>query len=313
MQQSLPPNVPAEGAVLPLQRFVGWAALTVSLAVVSFLGFWGIQENFHQGWHHPALLMRLVMTLAYLSPMFLFMGLSLASLRWPRIGLVLHSALAVFALWFFSASPAAVQMIAVPAVVIGLAYFWGRPQNLRLAVELLVAAPLLVVLVSGAAPAWKVATRVDDGDRGRRRLTANGVDLIWAPAGPGWTTQGVDWHEAMRRSRHLTEDGRTLADSPQNIWRLPTVEQVVRSHCRHGENCGGRWDESTGKATYIVTPDKESPLWDVHSAIIYWWTSTEVGDDQAYFVCFNGVARPRRKSMAMGSHGFRAVRDPPPD
>ena len=31
-----------------------------------------------------------------------------------------------------------------------------------------------------------VLTRVDDGDRSARLIEGNGVDLIWAPEGPGW-------------------------------------------------------------------------------------------------------------------------------
>src|SRR5262249_6509641 len=96
--------------------------------------------------------------------------------------------------------------------------------------------------------------------------------LIWAPDGPGWPRRGVSWYEAVRRCQYLTEDGTTLADTPQNIWLLPTVEEAIRSMARHGKNCGGTWDVENAKAAYRIVPDKESPLWNVHSQIIYWWT-----------------------------------------
>jgi len=39
-------------------------------------------------------------------------------------------------------------------------------------------------------------------------------------------------------------------------------------------NAGGEWDEASHQATYRAWPDKESPLWNPHSQIIYWWTAT---------------------------------------
>jgi hypothetical protein len=76
--------------------------------------------------------------------------------------------------------------------------------------------------------------------------------------------------------QYLSEDGLTLASMPQHIWRLPTVDEAVRSMARHVQNSGGVWDADIAKATYKTTPDKESPLWNVRSQVIYWWTATEL-------------------------------------
>lgn len=81
--------------------------------------------------------------------------------------------------------------------------------------------------------------------------------------------------------QHLREDGLTLASTPQHIWRMPTVDEAVRSMARHGQNSSGVWDAETAKATYKTRPDKESPLWNVHSQVIYWWTATEVDEKRA--------------------------------
>jgi hypothetical protein len=67
------------------------------------------------------------------------------------------------------------------------------------------------------------------------------------------------------------------------VWRLPTVDEAVRSMARHGRNSGGVWDAETGKAAYNMIPDKESPLWNVHSQVIYWWTATEIDAERAYY------------------------------
>ncbi len=68
----------------------------------------------------------------------------------------------------------------------------------------------------------------------------------WLPFGLGLRAylvsrrlDGVPWEEAVRRCRHLTEEGTALADTPQDVWRLPIVEEAVRSMHRHGNNSGG--------------------------------------------------------------------------
>jgi hypothetical protein len=141
-------------------------------------------------------------------------------------------------------------------------------------------------------------------------VQGNGIELTWVPDGPGWPREGVTWHEAVRRCRYLTPDGLDLADTPQDVWRLPTAEELVRSSCRHGRNAGGEWDAESGKARFQITPDKESPLWDVHSMIIYWWTSTEVDSDRALRISYNGHVMPLPKKVGYGYLGFRAVKRP---
>ena len=78
--------------------------------------------------------------------------------------------------------------------------------------------------------------------------------------------------DAVETCRYLREDGKSLADVPQDVWRLPSVEEAVRSMCRGGTHCGGTWDAERQVARYKKTPDKESPLWDVYSPVVYRWT-----------------------------------------
>jgi hypothetical protein len=293
-----------------VRQVVGWICVIVSTLFASALGCWGILENFHEGWHHPTLVMRLAFTGAYLSFMFVFMGLSHISVRWPWVGSSLHFAVALFALWFFHASLAAITMLVVPASILGAGYLWGRPEPRKWACYLIMGVPLMTVVVCGAEPAWRVAHRTDDGNRGARHLDENGVDLIWAPQGPGWPSQGMSWFDAVERSRYLTADGLKIADTPQDIWRLPTVEEAVRSQCRHGVNAHGTWDALSETASYDVRPDKESPLWDIHSQIIYWWTATQANDREAFIIVYDGKVWRRPKTAPWGYLGFRAVRAP---
>ena len=141
-------------------------------------------------------------------------------------------------------------------------------------------------------------------------MHGNGVDLIWAPDGPGWPRTGTNWDEAKQVCQHLDEAGITVAPTPQNIWRLPTVDEAVGSMARRGQNCGGVWNEEIAKATYKTTPDKESPLWNIHSQVIYWWTATEVDEERAYIIVYDGQAWPKTKRFSMPSQGFRCVKQP---
>jgi hypothetical protein len=294
------------------QQILGWLAVALSTLLCCFWAFWGGIENFHEGWHYPSLLMNLgLMLVQYLSPMLLVLAAALMGLRWPWLGGGLHITAALAVAWFFrsSASVIVYAFIAGPLMLLGALYWFGRPQPRRWAAAIVAGVPLLTLVVSAAVPAMRVASRWDDGDRGARRVAGNGVDLVWAPAGPGWPSQGVSWDEAVRRCRYLNADGMSLADTAQDIWRLPTVEEVVRSQCYHGRNCHGIWDAATAHVRYDTTPDKEPPLWDPHSKVIYWWTATELDDQRAYISVYNGRISPRPKHVRWGYLGFRAVRE----
>lgn len=292
-----------------LQRVLGWLALSGSAAFTCTWAVWGILENFHEGFYHRTLARNLAMMLVqYLSPMLVFLAAGVAGVQHPWGGLVAHLLLAAAVAWRFRTS-AGLLFIALPLVGLGLLYLFGRPEPRRLALLLLAVPPLLLTLGLAVEPAWRVAHRLDDGQRGARRIEGHGVALLWAPAGPGWPDHGMSWHEARLRCAHLSEDGLRLEDAPQGLWRLPTLDESVRSLVRGGRHCEGSLDPTTGQARFARRPDKESPLWDPHSKIIYWWTASEAGPERAYRIAYNGHVMALPKSGAWGYLGFRCVRD----
>lgn len=251
------------------------------------------------------------MFVQYLSPMLIFLGVTLVSIYWPRIGSVLYVIFAILAAWFFKAfSNAATFLLIIPLVGLGALYWFGRPQPRKLAVSLVVGLPLLTMIISGIGPVLRVSQRVDDGILQARLVHGNGVDLIWAPDGPGWPRTGTNWNEAQRVCQYLSEDGLALDTAPLNIWRLPTVDEAVRSMALHGQNSAGVWDPESAKAAYNSAPDKESPLWNIYSQVIYWWTSTEVDEEQAYIIVYDGRVWPRSKQFGPAYLGFRCVKLP---
>jgi hypothetical protein len=292
------------------RRVAGWIAVGVSTIITCFWAFWGIIENFHEGWYYQSWLENLgLMFLQYLSPMLLFMGVTLIAIYWPRFGGILHVLLALFAAWFFQAASNPVMLILIaPLIGLGALYWYGRPQPRRLAVLLIVGLPLLTLIISGIGPVLRVSQRFDDGNFQARQVDGNGVMLTWAPDGPGWPRAGSDWYTAQENCLHLSADGRDIATSPQEVWHLPTVDEAVRSMARHGENSAGVWDAENAQAVYKTTPDKESPLWNIHSQVIYWWTESEVDDDYAFIIVYDGKVWSRAKSTTTAYLGFRCVK-----
>ncbi len=301
------------------QQFFGWIAVFVSTAITCIWTAWGILENFHEGWYDQSLIRNLaLMVTQYMAPMLGFLLGALVSAYWPRVGAVLHWALASFAFWFFGADSPVVLFIIIPLALLGLCFWFGKVQSRRWALGLVIGLPLLTLTVCAIEPVWRLSGRVNDGDFGARLVEGNGLKLVWAPAGPGWPLQiggaredgMMVWAEAVRRCRRLKEDGLTLDDSPRDIWRLPTVEEAVRSMARHGQNAGGVWDAQSAFASYRIKPDKETPLWNPHSMVIYWWTGTEVDEEKDYMIAYNGGVWPRRKRIAPSYFTFRCVRRP---
>ena len=294
------------------RQIVGWIAVGLSITITCVWAFWGIIENFHEGWYYESLLSNLgLMFVQYLSPMLIFLGVTLISISWPRFGGGVHVILALLAAWFFQAlTNAATFLLIVPLIGLGVLHWLGRPQPRKLAVSLALGLPILTLTVFGIEPVLRVSQRIDDGDLRARLVHGNEAALIWAPDGPGWPRAGADWYEAQQVCEYLGEDGLTPAPAPQHIWRLPTVDEAVRSMARHGQNSGGVWDAEITKATYETTPDKESPLWNTHSQVIYWWTATEVDEEHAYIIVYDGKVWTRSKQFGPAYLGFRCVRRP---
>lgn len=206
------------------------------------------------------------------------------------------------------------------------------------------AVPLIVSTVTLAAMLPRVLTRLDDGDRGARLIEYDDFAVVWAPDGPGWAPGwGFDgghpswkqlalyglppvgfepkegWRdrdptlEDMARwglPRYLSRDGTKLESEPVDVWRMPTVEELVRSLCSDGRPVGATWDGRSKRAHFDVEPEKETPLWAPDRSPIYMWAADEYDEDEAFWVSYNGWVQHQPKTWGNPRHGFRLVRDP---
>lgn len=293
---------------------IGWIGVFITVILSSVWAYWGAFENFHEGWYSTSIWENLYLFLfQYISLTIIFVLLALIILRWKRIGFLLHLFLGVFCIWFFSGASFNVLglLIIIPFACLGLLYYFGEPKPKKWAYRLIIIVPLIITLAISIPQGIKVSQRINDNDFGIRIVEGNGVTLAWAPRGPGWPDKGTTWKEAQKICKYLSEDGTTIMKEEQNIWRLPTVDEAVRSMMLHDKNVGGVWYPEEEKAVYDRTPDKETPLWDVHSKIIYYWTSnTSVKDEQqAYIIVYHGGIFDKRKSDQQDYLSFRAVKE----
>ncbi len=217
--------------------------------------------------------------------------------------------------------------------------WWRRYLQYLLALG----APALIILGTTIWMLPQNLVRVDDGDRSARLIQGNGVALIWAPLGPGWNWKQpyggypswdmLAWYgrepvgmkleddrppghatqadmDATGLCRYLDASGEHLMPEPQNIWRMPTTDELVRSLVKRGENAGCLWDGHSDKAQCRQTPDKETPLWAPDLPPIYMWSGEEANEQEAYYVSYNGHIDQQPKSWGNPRHGYRCVREP---
>jgi hypothetical protein len=95
------------------------------------------------------------------------------------------------------------------------------------------------------------------------------------------------------------------------ISSLLKFESPVGTQMLHGKNAGGKWDFENEKAVYKFTPDKETPLWDPHSKVIYYWTDTIASGETAYIIVYNGGVFSRSMEIHPDYQSFRAVKGCP--
>lgn len=297
-------------AVIPRSaRVAGWTAVALSTVLACFWAYWGAIENFHEGWYYPKLWQNLALMFGqYLPGMLVPMIAAAIAIPRPRLGFAVHCLAAAGFAWRFGVTGGPALVLAAVPALLGVLYLVGRPVPRRRALRIVIGLPLVTAVAAGAYPASRVLTRPDTVDLSMRRIAGNGVDLVWAPAGPGWPDDGFDWAEAERRCAHLSDDGLSLADAPLDLWRLPTVDEVVRTMTWRGENAGGAWDAEARRVSWRVQPDKEAPLWNPRSKVIYWWTADRADENRAFRVVYNGQVHAMSASWGPGYMACRCVR-----
>jgi len=294
------------------QLILGWIAVGIVVIIASLWAYWGGIENFHEGWYSKSIWENIsMMIVQYWSLALVFIIIGIIGIRFPIASLPLCIVFGIAAAIILSGASFGVLwvIIIIPLTGLGLLFFFGRAKPKRLVYILVASLPIAILLVTSIIGLLRVSQRMDDGNYGRRRIEAGIVCLVWASQGPGWPDDGISYYEAKEICAHLNEDGTKVLHEKVNIWRLPTVEEAVASQMLHGENAGGIWDPRYEKAIYRFTPDKETPLWDPHSKVIYYWTDTIESEVRAYIIVYNGGVYPRSMEIHPDYLSFRAVKE----
>ena len=295
------------------KQIIGWIAVGISLAIALLWTVWGMLENFHEGWYAPTLGENLFLLFIQYIPFALaFMLVPVIAMRWKRLGLIIYISLAIFCAIFFAGSSFMVTfiMLAIPLTGLGLLFFFGDPQPRRIAIYLLTLLPLVVMVVIAVPNIIRISNRLNDGDFSMRLVDCQGQPLYWAGRGPGFPEKSATWADANYACVHLSEDGSILMEEEQNIWRLPGIKEAIRCQTRGGENAGGSWDAENEIATYENTPDKETPIWDSYSEVIYYWTSDMTDrENYAYIIDYKGGVFEKNMLYSPAYRTFRCVKD----
>lgn len=343
-----------------LPRVPGLLASIMMVLLSAFWTYWGANEMYHEGWWGAW-----SNRLSYLVPVIAVLIPALIAFRWPVVGGILIILIGGFAVFFFSSD---VWIIGLAVALVGILFLVEGIVKRRSTLEkpvslktwlfrywhyvLVIGAPLVIFIIVSASMLPVVLSRVDDGDRSARLIEGNGVDLIWAPQGPGWNWKqpwggypswdsialygvepvGLDekpgygkqgegdkkvvyaTEEDMRKTNlclYLSADGLFLQDEPQNIWRMPTTDEIVLSLGRHGKNAGCVWKgELRQQLDCNILPDKESPLWATDLSVIYYLTADSYNEKTGYFVSYNGMINVTNKLGGNPRHGYRCVKEP---
>ncbi|MCF6240493.1 MAG: hypothetical protein L3J74_04005 [Bacteroidales bacterium] len=288
------------------RRTLGNITFILLLILTSVWAFWGIIENFHEGWYYPTLWKNIgLMFLQYLSPCIILMSFTLISIKNHKVGALIFLLFGIIISFLVNRFN---YFVILPFFIVAVLLWFSEFNNQKLKYRLIIFIPMGILLIFSVEPIYRVSHRLNDYDFSARIIKSNGVDLIWAPRGPAWPDDGLSWYEADSICKYLSEDGLTIAATPQNIWRLPTLEEAVRSMHRHGKNCMGKLNKQA-QPVYKIEPDKETPLWNPNTKVIYWWTSTELDSNHAYIIVYNGNVWVRDKKNSPNYLGFRAVKE----
>jgi hypothetical protein len=285
-----------------LLRIPAWIASVLMILFTTLWTYWGANEMYHEGWWGAW-----YNRLSYLVPIAVTLIPALVAFRWPIVGGILIMLIGTFALFFFSY---AVAFIGLAIALVGVAFLVDGFVKRRARSE----------EVTPEGPGWNWRQSWG-GYPSWQSIALYGVAPVGLEDKPGYGPQGEKRGTRVFASgqdmvqtnpcRYLNADGTTLLHEPQNIWRTPTTDEIVRSLGRHGENAGCKWQGEFGQQVMCaVLPDKESPLWSTDQPVIYYWTADSYSEDLGYFVAYNAMVNAASKVGGNPRHGYRCVKEP---
>ena len=114
---------------MKIKKIIGWITFVVTLLIISFWSYWGINEAFHEGWYHTSLLENLSLTFfQYLSIPIIFLAVSLIAMNYRKIGFILFIALGIFAMFFFNSNAGRI-LIFIPLISLAFGFYFRELRS----------------------------------------------------------------------------------------------------------------------------------------------------------------------------------------
>jgi len=226
-------------------------------------------------------------------------------MNYRKIGSGLFIALGILALFFFDSNAGRV-LILIPLLLFASGFYFGDFKHKKIITISFTAIFILIILSFGIPQLIRVENRFNDNNFSLRFIEGNDISLTWAPQGVGFPLNGTTWQCANDNCARLNKQG-TKLNSEINTWRLPTRDEIVRSMTKKNNNVKGVIN--SGNPQYEIKPDKETPLWNPHSQVIYYWTNESKNEERAYLIAYNGYILDRIKTSGANYQGYRCVKN----
>lgn len=336
----------------------GYIGVLIMTLLISLWTFWAAGEMYYEGWWGAW-----YNRLPYWGASIILLVLTLIAIKWSKIGgwilIILGTG---FFIWWMSLGGFALNRFLVAFLLAGLAGLVGflfllesrfKKLKAKFLYFFVILIPLTIFLIVTIYFFPLLKNRIDNGDYGEQLIQGNGIELIWAPLGPGFWSDisgsreagellvgdNPSWNEIAfygKESigfkemegdatvfdmenyglcRYLSEDGLSLMSEVQDIWRMPTVNEIIGSLISEGENAGCIWDGESSSAQCQKQPNKDTPLWFPQGSVIYYWSGEEYNGERAWYVPYTGGLKyggmiyHQSKDWGNPRHGFRCVKE----
>ncbi len=112
-----------------------------------------------------------------------------------------------------------------------------------------------------------------------------------------------------QRCVYLSEDGTTLMDEPQYIWRMQPWMKLrgrsagmVSTQAAPGMAKSAEWIAASHPIRKPRSGRQTNPP-------VYFWTANAYDDEDAYYVSYTGFVSHQPKTWGNPRHGYRCVRE----
>ena len=230
------------------QRIMGWVAVALSTLIAAFFAMFAIGEAFSEGWG------AFLAHGAQMLPVVLF---GVIAVRWPRVGgsLLLLAALVLLLVpvitrlivvqgaTILDTLRVMVWMVqlALPIILAGILFFYGRPSPRKLAYGIIVGVPLAVFAVgamiggvfAGEAP---VAQRVSPTAEDVTVVVGQSQIFTISAQDPDGNLRGLEWVVEGERKLWVELKGGQAQESFETVFMAPgnyRVEAIVDDTWAH--------------------------------------------------------------------------------